>query len=157
MVIFVGADSLAGDGSISGGSQDDLFPARSHSISRRLSWGRRGHRTPNKKRAQYMMWKKGLGWHHTDPPSSAWRVKLKSHPSHLEAMRLSLLQNPHKVTEIGRAYQVERRGKVELPLCLHIFSFTPHHARPNLSKPVCYSANNYSEESSFSDKTACYV
>lgn len=95
MVIFVGADSLGGDGSISGGSQDDLFPARFHSISRRLSWGRRGHSATNQKRAQRTMLKKGLGWHLTDPPSSAWRVKLKSHPSHLEAMRLPIAAKTH--------------------------------------------------------------
>lgn len=55
MVIFVGADSLGGDGSISGGSRDDLFPALSYSISRRLSWGRRGRDVLNKKRAQCTM------------------------------------------------------------------------------------------------------
>lgn len=94
MVIFVRADSLGGDGSISGGSRDDLFPAHSHSISRRLSWGRRGHGVPNKMGAQRTMWKRGLGWHLTDPPSSGWRVKLKSHPSHLEAMRPPIVAKP---------------------------------------------------------------
>lgn len=102
MVIFVGADSLGGDGSISGGSRNDLFPALSYSISRRLSWGRRGRDVPSKKRAQCTVSKRGLGLHLPDPPSSAWRVKLKSHSFNLEATMPPIAAKP---TQSHRARQ----------------------------------------------------
>lgn len=101
MVIFVWTDSLGGDGSISGGSQDDLFPARSHSISRGAAgrplgprcseWVQRSACGVQERTETAPRW----------PPSSAWWIKLKSPPSHLEAMTPSITAKPTQVRDMA--------------------------------------------------------